>query len=60
MSRRSLLACLFVALALAALASLEFLHEYRSGDAPDAALCVTPESRKEAVKEVLMHHLRGH
>lgn len=60
MSRRSLLKVLAVGLVLAALASIEFLHEYMSGDAPDAALCLTPESKKEAIKEVLMHHMRGH
>lgn len=60
MSRCSLLKYLFIGLAVAALASLEFLHEYLSGDAPDAALCLTPQSKKEAIKEVLMHHMRGH
>lgn len=60
MSRRSLLKYLFVALILAALASAEFVREYLSGDAPDAALCLTPESKKEAVKEVLLHQMRGH
>lgn len=51
---------LVVALVLGALAGLEFLHEYLSGDAPDAALCLTPESQREAVKEALLHHMRGH
>jgi len=60
MSRRSLLKYLSVVLGLAALAGLEFLREYTSGDAPDAALCLTSESRKEAIKEVLLHHMRGH
>lgn len=60
MSRRALLKFLFVGLALAVLAGLEFLREYTSGDAPDAALCLTPESKKEAIREVLMHHARGH
>jgi len=60
MSRRSLLLVCCLVLAIAALASLEFLHEYTHGDAPDAALCLTPESRKDAIREVLMHHMRGH
>lgn len=60
MSRRSLLLTFCLVLAVAVLAGLEFLHEYRHGDAPDAALCLTPESRKEAIREVLMHHMRGH
>jgi len=60
MSRRPLLKYLSVALALVVLAGLEFAREYWSGEAPDAALCLTPESRKEAIKEVLLHQMRGH
>lgn len=60
MSRHPLLKYLSVALALAVLAGLEFAREYWHGDAPDAALCATPESRQEAIKEVLLHHMRGH
>jgi len=49
-----------IGLLLAAIASLEFFHEWRHGDAPNAADCVTPESRKNAVKDVLLHHLHHH
>jgi hypothetical protein len=58
--RRRNLTYIGVGLLLAALAGLEFFHELVSGDAPDAALCLTPESRQEAIQEILLHHLRGH
>lgn len=60
MSHRPLLKYVIVVLVLATLAGLEFAHEYFSGDAPDAALCLTPDSKRDAIKEALVHHLRGH
>jgi hypothetical protein len=56
MSRRSILKYLSVGLVLAVLVSLEFLYEYTRGDAPDAALCLTPQSRQDAIKDVLLQH----
>jgi hypothetical protein len=49
-----------ITLVLCVLAGAEFLVEYFHGDAPNAALCLTPESKKDAIKEVLVHHMRGH
>jgi hypothetical protein len=58
--RHRTLAYMGVALLLGALAAGEFIVEYLHGDAPEAARCLTPESTKEAVKEVLLHHMLGH
>ncbi len=58
--RHRTLTYLGVAVLLCALAAAEFVVEYFHGDAPDAALCLTPESKKDAIKEVLLHHMRGH
>ena len=58
--RRRTLTYVGLALLVCAFAAAEFVVEYLHGDAPDAALCLTPESRRDAVKEVLLHHMRGH
>lgn len=49
-----------LALLVCVFAAAEFVVEYYHGDAPDAALCLTPESKQDAIKEVLLHHMRGH
>jgi hypothetical protein len=49
-----------IALLVCAFAAAEFVVEFFHGDAPDAALCLTPESKRDAIKEVLLHHMRGH
>lgn len=58
--RQRTLAYVGIALVLTGLAALEFFAEYLHGDAPDPAVCLTPESRKDAIREVLLHHMLGH
>ena len=60
MNRHSIYKYFGITLAVITLAGLEFAYEYLHGDAPDASLCVTPQSKREAIKETLQHHMRGH
>jgi hypothetical protein len=45
---------------LASLGGAEFLHELWRGEAPGAGMCVAPEARDEALRDVLVVHLRSH
>lgn len=43
-----------------ALAGVEFHHEFSSEDGPGGAVCMAPESQKEAFRDMLLLHLRSH
>jgi hypothetical protein len=49
-----------IGLLLVSLASLQFFHELRHGAMPNAADCITPESKRAAVKDMLLHHQQHH
>jgi hypothetical protein len=43
-----------------ALAGVEFYHEFAHDDGPGGAVCMAPESQKEAFRDMLLVHLRSH
>ena len=47
---------LLVVLFLASIASLEFFHVLSRDDAPDAAACMAPEGKADAVRDMLLGH----
>jgi len=49
-----------VVLFLAAIAGLEFYHEFSGGEASGAQMCLAQPSAREAVQEFLLHHLQSH
>jgi hypothetical protein len=51
---------LLIALILASLAGAEFFHELSGGDASGAAMCMAPEQHADAIRDVLISHLRNH
>lgn len=51
---------LFIALLLASLAGAEFFHVLSSDDAPGAAVCMAPEGQADAIRDVVLAHLRSH
>lgn len=51
---------LLVVVLLTSLVSLEVFHELSSGDAPGEAVCLAPQSKADAVSDVLLLHLQSH
>ena len=51
---------LWVVLIIASVAGLEFYHEFGSGDAPGAAVCVAPQAQQQAMRDILVQHLQSH
>jgi len=51
---------LVVAIALAAIAGVEMLHAFSADDAPDALMCMAPQAKMEAFREMLLLHLYSH
>jgi hypothetical protein len=51
---------LWVGLILASFASLEFFHELASGDSPGASVCIAPEAQQDAMRDLLLQHLKSH
>ena len=51
---------LLIALLLASLAGLEFFHALSDHQAPDAHVHDAPEAKANAVRDVLLVHLRSH
>ena len=51
---------LLVALLLASIASAEFFHELSANDGHGAAVCMAPEGKAEAIRDVLLAHLKSH
>jgi hypothetical protein len=51
---------LLIALLLASIAGVEFFHVLSENDAPDAAVCFAPEGKADAVRDLLLAHLKSH
>ena len=51
---------LLVVLFLASIASLEVFHVLSNDDAPDAAVCMAPEGKAAAIRDMLLVHLKSH
>jgi len=51
---------LLVALLLAAIAGLEYFHALSNDDAPEAAVCMAPEGKAAAIRDMLLAHLKSH
>ena len=51
---------LWVGVILASFASLEFFHELASGDSPGASVCIAPEAQQDAMRGLLLQHLKSH
>jgi hypothetical protein len=51
---------LLVVLFLGSLAGLEFFHVLASDHAMDAAVCMAAEGKAEAVRDMLLDHLKSH
>jgi hypothetical protein len=51
---------LLVALLLGAIASVEFFHVLASDHAPDSVACVAPEGKADAIRNMLLDHLKSH
>ena len=51
---------LAVAMLLAAIAGVEVLHAFAHDDSPDALMCMAPQSKVEAFREMLLLHLYSH
>jgi len=51
---------LVAGLIVAALAGVEFYHELAHDDGPGGAVCMAPERQQEALREMLLLHLRSH
>ena len=51
---------LVVAIMLAAIAGVEILHAVSGDNAPDALMCMAPQSNMEAFREMLLLHLYSH
>ena len=51
---------LLIAVLLASLAGAEFFHELSANDAHGTAVCMGPEGKAEAIRDVLLAHLRSH
>ena len=51
---------LLVALILASIASLEFFHELASDNSPGASVCIAPEAQQDAMRDLLLQHLKSH
>ena len=49
-----------VGLLLAAIAGAEILHAFSAHDDPDALLCMAPQSKVAAFREMLLLHLYSH
>ena len=45
---------LVVAIVLAAIAGVEMLHAFSADDAPDALMCMAPQAKMEAFREMLL------
>ncbi len=45
---------------LAGLAGLQVVHELAGVEAPDAAVCLAPESQQGALRDMLLQHFRSH
>jgi hypothetical protein len=51
---------LWIGLVVTALASLEFLHEFGSNEAPGGLVCTAQDERPAAMRELLLQHLKSH
>ena len=51
---------LLIVLLLVSIASLEFFHALSSNRAPDAMVCMAPEGKAEAIRDMLLGHLKNH
>jgi hypothetical protein len=51
---------LLVVLLLASIASVEFFHELSSHDAPAVLACMAPEGKADAIRDMLLAHLKSH
>jgi hypothetical protein len=51
---------LLVALLLVAIAGLEFFHMHSADAASDALACMAPQARSDAIRDMLLAHLRSH
>ena len=51
---------LLVVLFLASIASVEFFHVLSNDDARDAAVCMAPEGKADAIRDLLLAHLKSH
>ena len=51
---------LLIALLLASIAGMEFFHALSDDQAPDANVGLAPEGKAQAVRDVLLVHLRSH
>ena len=51
---------LLVGLLLAAIAGVEILHAFSAGETQDALMCMAPQSKMAAFREMLLLHLYSH
>jgi len=51
---------LFIALLVASIAGVEFFHVLSGDDAPDARVCMAPEGKADAIRDILLAHLKNH
>jgi hypothetical protein len=51
---------LWVGLILASIASMEFYHELASGNLPGGSVCIVPEAQQDAMRDLLLQHLKSH
>ena len=51
---------LWVGLILASIASMEFYHELASGNLPGGSVCIVPDAQQDAVRDLLLQHLKSH
>jgi hypothetical protein len=51
---------LLVGLLVAALAGVEFFHTFSADDGPDTFACMAPQSKADAIRDMLLVHLRSH
>lgn len=59
-SRVKLLKYILVALLIASMAAVEFMHELANDDPPDGAVQVAPEAGQESTATPPLHHLHSH
>ena len=55
--KTSVIKYLLLGIVLAAVAGVEFFHEYASKDAP---VCMGPQSQQELFRDLLLQHLQSH
>lgn len=51
---------LTVALLIVLIAGLEYFHVFSADHAPEAQVCLAPQGKLEAMREMLLLHLGGH